>query len=201
MTATMDTLATRATIFLRLKSDDAVARELAWLDFPARYAPVIAGFARKLSVRPQDVDDLIQDVMLGFFSQAPTFVYDPGKGRFRGYLKVCTFRAMQRRAGSRARFNHVPIDEVDPEHVQVEQAWNDVWEEQLLSRALDATREQFGGDDDTSFRAFKMLVIDGLPVTEVCRALGVSESTVYRGKSRVAASLKRRLEDLQDTEG
>ena len=46
-----------------------------------------------------------------------------------------------------------------------------------------------------------MLVIDGLPVTEVCRALGVSESTVYRGKSRVAASLKRRLEDLQDTEG
>jgi RNA polymerase sigma-70 factor (ECF subfamily) len=201
-TTAMDTLATRATIFLRLKSDDTAARELAWTDFRARYAPVIAGFARKLGVRPQDVDDVIQDVMLGFFAQSPTFVYDPSRGRFRGYLKVCTFRAMRRRFGKIVRLNRAPLDEVDPEHVQVEQAWNDVWEEQLLSRALDETRRQFVADgDEAAFRAFELQVIKGMQVLDVARELGVSESTVYRAKTRVAASMKRRLADLADSEG
>jgi RNA polymerase sigma-70 factor (ECF subfamily) len=202
MTLLMDTLATRGTIFLRLKSDDTAAREIAWSDFRARYAPIVAGFARKLNVRPQDVDDVIQDVMLGFFAQSPTFVYDPSRGRFRGYLKVCTFRAMRRRLGNRARFNETPLDQVDPEHVQVEQAWNDVWEEQLVQRALDETRRQYDGDGDgAAFRAFELHVIKGKPAQDVARELGVSESTVYRAKSRVAASMKRRLEALEDTEG
>ena len=202
MTVLMDTLATRATIFLRLKSDDTATREIAWSDFRDRFAPIIAGFARKLNVRTQDVDDVIQDVMIGFFAQSPTFVYDPSRGRFRGYLKVCTFRAMRRRIGSRARFNETPLDQVDPEHVQVEQAWNDVWEQQLLERALDETRRQYhGAGDDATFRAFELHVIKGKPVQEVVRELGMSESTVYRAKARVAASMKRRLEDLEDTEG
>jgi RNA polymerase sigma-70 factor (ECF subfamily) len=201
-TLTMDTLATRATIFLRLKSDDTAAREVAWTDFRARYAPIIAGFARKLSVKPQDVDDVIQDVMLGFFAQSPTFVYDPTRGRFRGYLKVCTFRAMRRRFGKSARLNQTPLDEVDPEHVQVEQAWNDVWEEQLLQRALDATRRQYAADgDEDAFRAFELHVIKGMQVLDVAREIGVSESTVYRAKTRVAASMKRRLSDLEDSGG
>jgi RNA polymerase sigma-70 factor (ECF subfamily) len=198
----MDTLATRATIFLRLKSDDTVAREVAWADFRQRYAPIIAGFARKLGVRPQDVDDVIQDVMLGFFAQSPTFVYDPSRGRFRGYLKVCTFRAMRRRFGKSARVNQTPLDEVDPAHVQVEQAWNDVWEEQLLARALDETRRQYAADgDEHAFKAFELHVVKGKQVLDVARELGVSESTVYRAKSRVAASMKRRLADLEDSEG
>lgn len=202
MTLLMDTLATRATIFLRLKSDDTAAREVAWSDFRARYAPIIAGFARKLSVKPQDVDDVIQDVMLGFFAQSPTFVYDPARGRFRGYLKVCTFRAMRRRCGRVAKLNERPLDEVDPEHVQVEQAWNDVWEEQLVQRALDETRRQYHADDEAAtFHAFELHVIKGKPVAAVAAELGISESTVYRAKSRVAASMKRRLEDLEDTEG
>ena len=198
----MDTLATRATIFLRLKSDDTVAREIAWADFRDRYAPIVAGFALKLGVRSQDIDDIIQDVMLGFFSQSPTFVYDPTRGRFRGYLKVCTFRAMRRRLGKRARLNETPLDEVDPDHVQVEQAWDDVWEEQHLQRALDATRRQYHEDgEDATFRAFELHVIKGQPAQETGRQLGVSESTIYRAKARVAASMKRRLQDLEDAEG
>jgi RNA polymerase sigma-70 factor (ECF subfamily) len=197
----MENLVTRSTIFLRLKSDDTLTREVAWNDFRQRYAPVIAGFARKLSVRPQDIDDVIQDVMLGFFSQSPTFVYDPSRGRFRGYLKVCTFRAMQRRLGSRSRGNQVSLDQLDPDHVQVEQAWNDIWEEQLLQRALDETRAEFGDDGDRAFRAFEMSVIKGAATEQVCRELDISEATVRRDKARVAAALKRRLEDLQDAEG
>ena len=194
----MQTLATRSTIFLRLKSDDTATREIAWADFRDRYAPIIAAFARKLAVKPQDVDDLVQDVMLGFFAHSPTFVYDPLKGRFRGYLKVCTLRAMQRRLGARGRMTHVSLDQVPPDDVAVEQVWNDVWEQQLLQRAMDETRREF--KDDQNFRAFELHVVKGQSVPEVMRALGVSESSVHRGKSRVAAALRRRLSMLEDLE-
>jgi RNA polymerase sigma-70 factor (ECF subfamily) len=193
------TQTTRATIFLRLKSDDSSTREIAWSDFRSRYAPVIAGFAIKLGVKTQDIDDIIQDVMLGFFSHAPTFTYDPTKGRFRGYLKVCTFRAMQRRLGGKARLNQVPIDQVDPADMEVEQVWADIWEQQRIERALEETRRAFG--DDPAFRAFELLAIKGLPVHKVSSALGMSESTLRRARAKVAASLKRRLADLEDLEG
>src|SRR4051812_29101208 len=74
--------ATNPTIFLRLKESDSAPREIAWNEFSARYAPVIGGFARRLGARPQDIDDVVQDVLMGFFVKSPTFVYDPSKGRF-----------------------------------------------------------------------------------------------------------------------
>src|SRR3954467_9102278 len=89
-------VATNPSIFLRLKQTDAVPREFAWDEVHALYAPIIASFAQRLGCRGEpDVDDVVQDVLLGFFSKSPTFIYDPGKGRFRGYLKVCTYRALR----------------------------------------------------------------------------------------------------------
>ena len=196
----MDPLPTRSTIFLRLNSDDTGTRQIAWSDFRDIYSPIIAGFAHKLGVKAQDRDDIVQDVMLGFFSQAPKFVYDPAKGRFRGYLKVCTFRAMQRLVGGKTRFREVPLDRVDPEQVEVEQVWNDIWEEQLLQRALDATRSEFADDGDV-FRAFELVAIKGQSLAEVAHSLGVSERTVYRSRARVRASLKRRLANLEEARG
>ena len=146
----MDTLATRATIFLRLKSDDTVAREVAWVDFRGRYAPIIAGFARKLGVRPQDVDDVIQDVMLAFYARSPMFVYDPSKGRFRGYLKVCTIRAVRQRVGQNAKFQAVPIDCAAADDAAADQVWNTLWAAELLNRAVSAVRKAY--ETTTRFR-------------------------------------------------
>src|SRR5678816_333376 len=80
-----DSMLTNPTLLLRIQHVEPRPRELAWTEFRARYGPIIAGFARKLGAKPQDLDDVIQDVMLGFYAKAPTFVYDPAKGRFRGY--------------------------------------------------------------------------------------------------------------------
>src|SRR5262249_20106559 len=117
--------ATNPTIFLRLKESDAAPRELAWDDFKSRYQPVIGAFARRFGAKEQDVDDVVQDVLLGFFLKSPTFVYDPAKGRFRGYLKVCTYRALQKRLGHEARLHGKSLEETSPEDLAVEQVWND----------------------------------------------------------------------------
>src|SRR4029079_2089726 len=122
---------TNPSIFLRLNASDSEPREMAWEEFNARYVPIIASFARRLGSKSQDVDDVVQDVLLGFFLKSPTFVYDPAKGRFRRYLKICTYHALQKRFGTRAKVLGKSLDEVDPDSVAIEQIWNDAWEQQL----------------------------------------------------------------------
>src|SRR3954470_4421372 len=133
----MQGVTTNPSIFLRLRQSDPTPREFAWAEFHARYAPIIAGFAHRLGARPQDLDDLVQDVLLGFFSTSPTFVYDASKGRFRGYLKVCTYRALSAHFGKQARFQGLSLNQLDPEAVAIEQVWNDVWEQEQLARAVE----------------------------------------------------------------
>jgi hypothetical protein len=72
-------LRTRSTLLLRLRDDDTMSREIAWDEFRSTYAPILAGFARKLDVKPSDCDDIIRDVMVGFFAHAPNFLYDPAR--------------------------------------------------------------------------------------------------------------------------
>src|SRR5205085_7778264 len=105
---------TSATLLLRLRpgGDE---RELAWTEFHCRYAPIIAGFARKLGARPQDIDDIVQDVLASFFGSSAKFRYDPGKGRFRGFLKTCTFHQLLKNKEQGARFDGIPFDQIDPQ--------------------------------------------------------------------------------------
>jgi RNA polymerase sigma-70 factor (ECF subfamily) len=186
-----DSATTNPTIFLRLKESDPEPREIAWNQFSERYAPIIAGFARRLAARPQDVDDVVQDVMVGFFLKSPTFVYDPAKGRFRGYLKVCTYRALQKRLGHEARFNGRPLDQIDPEAVAIDQVWNDIWEQQQLRRALDDVRQSMG--ETKTFQAFELYVVLDQPAQAVAEKLGMHLNSVYRAKDQVTRLLQEKV--------
>src|SRR5688572_11335986 len=196
MTATSGDLSTNPTIFLRLKQTDAQPREMAWDQFGARYAPIIGAFARRLGARPQDVDDVVQDVLLGFYLKSPTFIYDPSKGKFRSYLKVCTYRAVHKRLGSAARVNNQPLDAVDPEAVAVDQVWNDVWEQQLLRRALDDVRDTMG--PTKTFRAFELYVVFDQPAQAVADKLEMHINSVYRAKEQVTRMLQEKVAAMKD---
>jgi RNA polymerase sigma factor (sigma-70 family) len=194
---------TNPTLLLRIQHAEPRPRELAWQEFRARYGPIIAGFARKLGAKPQDMDDVIQDVMLGFFAKAPTFVYDPAKGRFRGYLKVCTLHALQRRSGRDAKVRAMPLGDIDPEALEqdggLDAAWNDAWEQQLFRQAMEAVREQY--DDNKTFRAFEQHVILGKTVEEVSAALDCTADSVYQAKRRITLALREKVRELTEEQG
>ena len=190
--------ATRASIFIRLNTRDPQPREIAWLEFHHRYAPIIAGFARNLGARSQDVDDVIQDVLLGFYGQSPTFEYDPSRGRFRGYLKVCTCRALKRRIGQNARFNGVPLADVDPESPDVEDAWERAWEQQLLDRATAQLRREIG--QSRRFIAFERQILQNLPAEQVAQELGVHPNSVYRAAQQVSERLRAMVSAMSENE-
>jgi RNA polymerase sigma factor (sigma-70 family) len=196
MSSAASDLSTNPTIFLRLRQSDPQPREMAWDQFSARYAPIIAAFARRLGAKPQDVDDVTQDVLMGFFLKSPTFIYDPAKGKFRSYLKVCTYRALHKRLGAAARLHNQPLDAVDPEAVAIDQVWNDVWEQQQLRRALDEVRETMG--PTKTFRAFELYVVFDQPAQTVADKLEMHINSVYRAKEQVTRMLQERVAAMRD---
>lgn len=186
---------TNPSIFLRLNRTDTGSRELAWAEFHRRYAAVIAGFARQVGGAAADVEDVVQDVLVGFYATSPTFVYDPARGRFRSYLKTCTFHAVTRRLGREARFRGRPLEEVDAEALEVEQVWNDVWEQEQLRRAIEELRAEIG--TTKTFRAFELYVILDLPPQEVSRRLDLHVDNVYRAKEGVTKKLREKLNAIR----
>ena len=200
MSVDRPTLTTRATLFLRLNTTNATRHEIAWQEFHARYSPIIGGFARKMGAQQQhEIEDVIQDVMIGFFAHAPTFVYDPARGRFRGYLKVCTFRALRDRLRHRARFKTVPLDQLAEDDAGIEQVWDESWQHELLNRAVAAVRTTYANNN--TFRAFTLHVLDDEPVDAVAAKLGMSVASVYKAKQRVTAAVQREFQALQEIEG
>ncbi len=191
--------ATSPTLFLRLQQNG-LAREVAWSDFRRRYAPIIAGFARNLGAAPQEVDDLIQDVITGFYAAQPTFTYDPSRGRFRGYLKTCVVHLLARRARERKlQIDGRPVEMVDPADARIDAAWESSWQREQLERALEEVRKHY--EDNATFNAFLRVAIQGQDAREVATALGMSVDSVYQAKSRCMTRLRSTLKQLEDEEG
>lgn len=190
--------ATSATLLLRLKANGP-ARELAWADFRKRYAPIIAGFARNLGASPQDVDDLIQEVMAGFFAAQPRFAYDASRGRFRGYLKTCVMHALSRRAQGKLVMDGRPVDMIDPADERIEKMWETSWQQEQLARAVEDVRRHY--EDNVTFHAFYRVTIGGEEPAAVAEALGLSVNSVYQARFRCMARLRSTLTQLADEEG
>ena len=196
---TTDPLSTNPSIFLRLNRTERTPRELAWAEFRTRYAPVIAAFAKRFGVTSHDADDVVQDVILGFYAKSPTFVYEPARGRFRAYLKACTIHALQKRAGAARTKKTVPLGELDPAAPEGERAWEELWSQQLLRRALEQTRTQY--NDRDTFRAFMLTAIDGKSPADAAAQLGMTLASVYKARARVTEAVRARLDVLSAAEG
>ena len=192
-----DPLRTRASMFDRLKDAEPARRETEWGRFRERYAPVVAGFARNLGVRPQDVDDVIQDVFLGFFSVSERFRYDPSKGRFRGYLKTVTVNAIRDRFGRKTKLNEVPLPELPDDAPALAEQWDKAWDEHVMRRAVEATRAEYA-DHPKTFEAFDRYALKRQPAADVARDLGVHVDVVYQAKSRVLKTLRAKVKHFED---
>jgi DNA-directed RNA polymerase specialized sigma24 family protein len=191
--------ATSLTLLLKI-NQNAPAREMAWRDFYELYAPIISGFARRMGARQQDVADIVQDVMAGFFSASPQFVYDPLKGRFRGYLKTCTWRLFRKRMGNAMLANERSLDHAYPPDVVAEEAWNDVWETEKLQRAMAIVRDRYLGRPDKmkTFRAFELYVLLERDADGVSKELAMPVASVHQAKTRVSKAIRAEMDSMEE---
>jgi RNA polymerase sigma factor (sigma-70 family) len=197
LTSDHDQYATHASIFLRLRDARDDIRELGWEEFRRRYAPVVVGFARKAGLAPHDAEDVLQEVILGFFRVAPQFEYDPARGRFRSYLKSATLNVIRQRA-RRKTVDTVGDGWLQEQGEEAESAWEDEWAAQILARALEEARSHF---DRTTMEAFELYAQRGVPADVVAERLGISVDSVHQAKSRVLKCVREIAERLREEEG
>ncbi|HZK82303.1 MAG TPA: sigma-70 family RNA polymerase sigma factor [Humisphaera sp.] len=197
-----DPAKTRPSIFGRILSEEGGRREIAWREFYDRYVPIIRGFARNMGVNANESEDVVQEVLIGFFSVGSKFVYDPAKGRFRGYLRRATLNAIRARA-RRSKLPSVNIEGVSVEQPgtgvkEVEEAWDAEWERHTLSRAMERVREDY--KDSKTFRAFEQYAIMGLGATEVAEKLEMTRESIYQAKTRITEALRDVVRQIESEE-
>lgn len=200
--STQDTYRTHASILLHLNETNPMPRQIAWQEFYDFYTPIVAGFARNFGASPQDIQDVIQDVMLGFYRVSPNFVYDPAKGRFRGFLKVCTFRALRARVNAIRKMQTNKLEDMDPESPEVTQIWSQQWDQELLRRAMQEVRQEYQEPSrQKTFRAFELYVILGKPSEEVAAELQMEINSVHKAKERITKALRKKVAEFEQDHG
>lgn len=190
--------ATRASIFGRLRDERQQQKDLAWQEFRDRYAPVIVGFSRNAGLRAQDAEDVLQDVMMGFYKRSADFEYDPSKGRFRGYLKRATLNAIRKRARAAGPAVQVPEGTLEEQADEVESHWEKRWSEQIFARAMAEARRRV---DEQTFEAFELYGGRGVGAREVAARLCMTVNGVHQAKSRVLGIIRAIVERLRADEG
>ncbi len=193
-----DAYATRATIFARLAAPDTQLREFSWREFHEMYGPIIRGFARNAGLPAQESDDILQQVMLGFFSVSRQFEYDPAKGRFRGYLKRATLNAIResyRRLRPAARLED---DSMSADPATADASWDHEWSLSVLNRALQAVAGRF---EPATFEAFELYGRRGVPAEASARRTGLSVEAVRQAKCRVMRAVREEIDRVREAEG
>jgi|TARA_B110000495_G_C22972140_1_gene570664 RNA polymerase sigma factor (sigma-70 family) len=190
--------ATRASIFLKIKAGTTQDRELGWNEFADKYSRIIAGFSRNAGLPAQEADDVLQDVLMGFFRVSDRFEYDPKKGRFRGYLKRVTLNAI--RARHRKKRPSIGFDDtVDPPVASdLDAAWDRQWTEQILKRAMGEARNEV---EERTWQSFELYGVRGVPAEEVAKETGMTPAAIRHAKMRITRRVREIVERLRNDEG
>ena len=200
-------LATRSTLLSKMKDLD---DQESWLDFYDIYWKLIYNVAPKAGLSDADAQDVVQETILTVVRKIKEFDYDRNKGSFKGWLKVVTrsritdhWRKQGRRADKPNR--HInedaandPIETIpDPSGFELERIWEQEWQSNLHSMAIDHVRLKISAQQ---FQIFDCYVLKEWSVEDIKRKLGFSTGQIYMAKYRVGKLLKQELEILLEEE-
>lgn len=194
-----DNWVTRVTLLAKLsdRHDDS-----AWRDFVAYYRGFIYGLIRRMGLAHHDAEEVVQLVLLKSWDKLPEFEYDPGKGRFRGWLGRVTanavknyFRSGNRRPVALENEEGLAIDERDffSTEADIERLAEEEWNEYLPKLAWKNISSNFGD----KVRQTYVLLGEGRTPEEIGRELGIATGSVYVYKKRIQEKMipeMRRLE-------
>ena len=172
-------------------------------EFVARYTATIYQWCRKKRLQEADADDVTQGVLVFLLRKMRTFVYDPKRGSFRGWLRTVTQHACadffdeRKRAvagsGDSRVLDHLQnIASDDLEDTLAAALDREVWELAQARVRLRTTARDW--------EIFRVLTLEERSGADVAAQFNLPVATVYVVKSRVQAKLKSELLKLQEGE-
>lgn len=173
----------------------------AWAEFHDRYHDLIRGFAGRYGLQAADCDDVTQEVLLSLTRSMDGFEYAPARGKFRSYLKTMVINAILRRQRQERRAAELRREAEDPGRdaaPSAATAWDEEWRQYHVRRAMQRLMTSTSERDRIAFARYAM---EGAPVEEVARELGVTVDLVYQIKSRILKRLRELIAKQVEEEG
>lgn len=206
--ADRSTFATRPSLLGRLREPGSDSRwEADWEAFHAMYLPLVMGNARRKGLSEADARDVAQEVFRGVWRNLGSFIYDPGRSRFRTWLRgIVECRIVDHwRRGTRhpsavpdgaeaSLVDPAPTPDADLESRQARDMMM-----QAIHRVKDRRRLQF-----PTFQLFWHHAVEGHPVEETVaafREFGVQAPQVHVATSRVKKLVQEEWRALQEASG
>jgi RNA polymerase sigma-70 factor, ECF subfamily len=169
----------------------------AWDRFVELYLPLLHYWAARLTIRGTEPADFVQEVFIKLREELPKFKYDPANGSFRSWLRTVCHNHwrdhLRRRATHVVQADEVWFAELTKGDDGLDEFWNRDYYALLLRRAFHVLDTAF---EEKTQRAFIEVVMNGRPVEEVAKELGMTRNAVYTGKFRVLTKLREELAAL-----
>lgn len=186
----------------------------AWERFSLIYCPLVLEWVVRAGVKQPDASDVVQEVFMAVangihqyqalaLQPSQEFLYG-NRQKFRAWLWGITRHkiADQFRKQSAApvahggsAIQHLLHDLADPNGVDESVSRFPDEEGSVLRRALEIIKVDF---EESTWRAFWMVTVDGKPAKEVAQTLGLTLGAVYTAKSRVLSLLRHELRGLEE---
>lgn len=188
---------TRVTLLARLRQDP--TDQAAWGAFVERYGRHVFRWCRQWKLQDADAEDVSQEILAKLARRLRDFRYDPSRS-FRGWLKTVAHHAWRDFVDSRRR-RAVGGDAQVWEMLQTLEARKDLvqrleesFDHELLDVAKLRVRLRVAPH---TWEAFRLVAIEGMPVTEVATAVGLRVTMVYVAKSKVQKMLQEEIRKLE----
>lgn len=198
-----DYLPTRHSLIHRLKNWEDQA---SWQDFFDTYWRFIYGVAMKAGLREAEAQDVVQDTVISVAKKIKDFQVGSTHGSFKAWLVHTTrwriadqFRkrklVVESIEASEATSRTGLVERMpDPASLEPDAAWDQDWEENLLTVALERLA---GQTENQAFQLFQLHVIKKWPATKVAQTTGAKLAQVYFAKYKLSRLLKREIARLQ----
>jgi len=190
---------TRASLILRLPDAADVA---AWDEVLAIYGPLVYRLALRQGLQPTDAEDLVQEVFTAIARSVSRWIERPDRGKFRAWLlriaRNAAINFLTRRpkgaigaggddaARSMAEIP-VPVSELSNQ-------FDLEYRRDAFRWAAERVQESV---TEITWRAFWLTQVEGVPITDAARQLGVSVGGVYVARSRVMTRLRELVGQLE----
>lgn len=201
-TSAGNSLATRASLLARLKDHE---DQGSWQEFFDTYRHLVYRVALKSGLDETEAQDAVQETLLAVAKNIKDFQYDPARCSFKSWLMLITRQRIIWQL--RKRLPSHPINDrtstsrtstveriPDPNAVDLDSVWEDEWQKNLMTAALERVKRQVNA---RQFQIFDLYVLQNWPADEVARTLRISVARVYLAKHRVAALLTKEVKCLQ----
>ncbi len=175
-----------------------------WIEFDARYRPVLLAFARSRGLEGDHATEVAQVTLAQFADDFSKGKYDRTKGRLSSYiLGIAHHRvidALRARDTARHARGESAIGDQASAHTEpgdaAERDWDEARRTVILDRAMTALRGE-GRMARATLDAFELSALRGVPAEETARQCAMSVNQVYVSRSRVLQRLREIVHSLE----